>query len=452
MTQTLFFDRLLLSNRWVSNARICVNDGVISKIAANQRPMPGDDRHACGLPGMPNVHSHAFQRAIAGLTEIRGKSASDSFWTWRDLMYRFTGRMTPEDLTAIAAMAYAEMLESGFTRVGEFHYLHHDVDGKHYGNLASMSEAIASAADETGIGLTLLPVLYSYAGFGALPPTPLQARFVTNGADFARIVEGADKAVARLPDAIVGVAPHSLRAVSPRQIFEIASLGSDRPVHIHIAEQVGEVEDCLAWSGRRPVAWLVDNCDVDSRWCLVHATHVDQAEIGALAHSGAVVGLCPITEANLGDGIFPAKAYLDAGGAIGIGSDSNVRIDVSEELRLLEYGQRLASKSRNVLAALGQSTGLEIFRRTAEGGARALGVPGGIEEGLSADLISLNLHHPAFAITDEKTIVDTFIFAAGSVAIDCVWRRGRKVVANGCHEHRQKIVERYCKAITRLAA
>jgi formiminoglutamate deiminase len=365
-------------------------------------------------------------------------------------MYRFVARLDPDQLEAIAAMAFAEMLESGFTRVGEFHYLHHAPDGTPYNDLAEMSARVAAAAEQTGIGLTLLPVFYAHSGFGGAEPKQTQRRFIHDTDSFARLLEAAHKAVSGLGDAVVGVAPHSLRAVTAGELNRVAQLAGDTPIHIHIAEQTKEVEDCVAWSGKRPVQWLLDNADVDARWCLVHATHMTADETRAAARSNAVAGLCPITEANLGDGIFPALEFVNAGGRFGIGSDSNVLIDAAEELRLLEYGQRLTHRGRNILAgAQGRSTGADLFRAALEGGAQALGVESvGLQTGAPADIVSLDLRHPALAMRRADEILDSFIFAARSGAIDCVWRRGQKKVQKGRHVARSDIEGRYSKALT----
>lgn len=450
--RNLFFDRLLLSDGWVRNVRLTVSSGVIAAIEHDAVVQPDDDRHGCGLPGMPNLHSHAFQRGMAGLAERRGPSG-DSFWTWREVMYRFLDRMTPDDVRAIASLAYLEMLEGGFTRVGEFHYLHHDRGGQAYADPAEMSRAIVDAAAASGIGLTLLPVLYSYAGFGAQPPQPAQMRFVMDIERYARLIDAAGAASRDLSDAVVGIAPHSLRAVSPEQLDVLAGIGAGRPVHIHIAEQVKEVDDCLAWSGQRPIEWLLNHAAVDDRWCMVHATHMTPAETAALARTGAVAGLCPITEANLGDGLFPAEAFLAAGGRYGVGSDSNVLIDASEELRLLEYGQRLLRQGRNMLAGgEGHSTGADIYAASVDGGAAALGVPASLAVGAAADIISLDLGHPSLAGKRDDELLDAYIFAAGRSAIDCVWRRGEKLVRQGRHKYRRDIVERYVATLERLTA
>jgi formiminoglutamate deiminase len=446
---TIWFATALLPRGWAQRVRVEISNGRIAAVTTDTDPAPEDERAAIGLPGMPNLHSHAFQRAMAGLAERRG-SEGDSFWTWREAMYRFVDRLGPEELEAIAAFAYVEMLEAGFTRVGEFHYLHHAPDGRPYADLAEMSSRIAAAASTAGIGLTLLPVFYAHGGFGGAPPDPGQRRFLNDVERFARLLDGARTAVAKLGDARVGVAPHSLRAVTPEELDAIAQLADGAPVHIHAAEQVREVEECLAALGARPVEWLLDHAPVDARWCLVHATHMTSGETMRLAQSGAVAGLCPITEANLGDGIFNAAEYLRAGGAFGIGSDSNVRIDLAEELRLLEYGQRLARRERNVLADHGgRSTGRMLFEHALEGGARALGVECGIRIGASADLIALDANHPSLIERDGDGLLDGWIFAAAGTAIDRVWRGGSRVVAAGRHVRRATVTARYREALRR---
>ncbi|VXC87030.1 formimidoylglutamate deiminase [Sphingomonas sp. AX6] len=446
---TLHFDHALLPTGWAADVRLTITSGRIASVETGVSSNHRDARHAVALPGMPNLHSHAFQRAMAGLAEVRGTS-DDTFWTWREAMYRFVERITPEDLTAIAAMAQVEMLESGFTRVGEFHYLHHAPDGSAYADPAEMGAALARAADETGIGLTLLPVFYAHSGFGGSAPGEGQRRFVTDLDGFAHLLDASERAVASLPDAVVGVAPHSLRAVTPEALSTLAAMRPAAPIHIHIAEQLREVEDCVAWSGQRPVEWLFDHNDVDRRWCLVHATHVEPGELAGIAASGAVVGLCPITEANLGDGIFPARAFWDAGGQFGVGSDSNVLIDMAEELRLLEYGQRLTQHGRNILAASGASTGTTLFGASVSGGAQALGVAGGISVGASADLISLDPDHIAMTGRTRDGWIDALIFAGGRAAIDRVWRHGASVVESGRHRARGAVEARYRKTLTRL--
>ncbi|MDB5737999.1 MAG: formimidoylglutamate deiminase [Sphingomonas bacterium] len=449
IADTLWFQQALLPDGWARDMRVTIRDGLIAAIETDAFPEAGDERHAIALPGLPNLHSHAFQRGMAGLAERRG-SGSDSFWTWREIMYRFVDRIGPDELEAIAALAYMEMLESGSTRVGEFHYLHHDLDGGAYADRARMASSIAAAAERTGIALTLLPVFYAHSGFGGAAPGAGQRRFLHDIDGFAALMEASRHAVAPLPDAIVGIAPHSLRATTPDELAAILPLAQRGPIHIHIAEQTAEVVDCLAWSGARPVDWLLDHAPVDDRWCLVHATHITDGEARRIAASGAVVGLCPITEANLGDGIFPAAAFT---GRFGIGSDSNVLIDATEELRLLEYGQRLIQRERNVLASgPDRSTGADLYRKVLDGGARALGAEMGIATGRSADFVTLDTDHPALIGREGDRLIDSLIFAAGRAAIDCVWRRGARIVADGSHVARESIVADYRAVLGRLLA
>ncbi len=436
---------------WQRDVRIGVKQGRIDAIVAGFAPQPGDEKHAVVIPGLPNLHSHAFQRGMAGLGETRGQSA-DSFWTWREVMYHFALSMTPEQQEAIAAQAYVEMLEGGFTRVGEFHYLHHQQDGSQHGDIAEMAARIASAAEDTGINLTLLPVFYAHSTFGGAAPNERQRRFINTRDSFSRLMESAAKLVAGLDGAVLGVAPHSLRAVTPEELAWLQTIVSDGPVHIHVAEQMQEVEDCLAWSGQRPVQWLLDHAPVDDRWCLIHATHLDDGEVEQLARSGAVAGLCPVTEANLGDGIFRGREFLAAGGRFGVGSDSNVLIGATDELRQLEYSQRLRDKARNVMVGAGGSTGRALFDQALKGGAQALGAaPSGIRIGASADMLSLDMDNPGLTGKIADQALDAWIFAAHR-AVDCVWVRGRKQVECGRHRHRDRIASRFGQAITQLMA
>jgi formiminoglutamate deiminase len=452
VTQTLHFSEALLPTGWASEVRIELAGGCFARIESGVAPQPGDARHAVALPGLPNLHSHAFQRGMAGLAERRGSSA-DSFWTWREAMYRFVDRMEPHHLLAIAAQAYAEMLEGGFTRVGEFHYVHHDPAGNPYADRAEMAGAIAAAAAETGIALTLLPVFYAHSGFGGQAPSHGQRRFITDVDGYARLCEASRAAIRDLPHAVLGRAPHSLRAVTRDELNALVAMPDRGPIHIHVAEQQREVEDCLAWSGARPVQWLLDHASVGPDWCLVHATHLTAAERDALAASGAVAGLCPITEANLGDGLFPAPDYVAAGGRFGVGSDSNVLIDAAEELRWLEYGQRLVRQQRNVLATgSGASTGGVLWRAALDGGAQALGARAGIAEGHPADFLTLSADHPSLCGANGHGWLDGWIFAAGRSAINAVWRAGRQVVADGRHVAGEAITARYRTVLAELAA
>jgi formiminoglutamate deiminase len=443
---TLWFQSALLPEGWGESVRLTIDGGTIARVETGQAAAAGDERHAIAIPGLCNVHSHAFQRGMAGLAEVRGP-AGDNFWTWREVMYRFLDRLTPEAVEAIAAQAYVEMLERGFTRVGEFHYLHHDPSGAPYANLPELAERIAAAASHTGIALTLLPVLYAHSNFGGKPPVPGQRRFINDVERFAKLIDASRKAIAPLGDAILGIAPHSLRAVTPDELKEITPLAENGPVHIHAAEQIKEVDDCIAWSKQRPVEWLLDHADVNEQWCFIHATQMTEEETQRLGASGAVAGLCPITEANLGDGIFPAVEYMSAGGRFGIGTDSNVLIDAAGELRALEYAQRLKFRARNVLAPkAGASTGRALFDGALAGGSQALGVATfGLTVGASADLVSFDAADPTLTGRSGDAVLDSWIFAAAKV--DCVWRQGTKYVESGRHRARDAVGTRYKRAV-----
>ncbi len=345
-----FAQRALLPTGWARDVRLDVGtDGFLTRIEAGACADGAERLAGPLLPGMPNVHSHAFQRAMAGLAEVVG-DPNDSFWTWRDLMYRLVGQITPEQLQVIARQLYIEMLKAGYTAVAEFHYVHHDQAGNAYADPTELSRRISAAATQSGIGLTLLPVLYSHAGFGGQTPSDGQRRFIQSTDHYLRLQAQLAPLLAAQPAQGLGLCFHSLRAVTPGQIAEVLAASDGKcPVHIHIAEQQREVDDCLAWSGLRPLQWLYEHVAVDERWCLVHATHAQPDEVTAMARSGAVAGLCLTTEANLGDGIFPATDYLAQGGRLGIGSDSHVSLSVVEELRWLEYGQRLRDQRRNRL-------------------------------------------------------------------------------------------------------
>jgi formimidoylglutamate deiminase len=450
---TLHFASALLPSGWADDVRIVVTDGTIAGVAAGASPGHGDERHQLAIPGMASLHSHAFQRGMAGLAETRGNKA-DTFWTWRETMYRFALEMTPQDVEAIATLLYAEMLERGYTRVGEFHYLHHDRDGTPYANPAEMAARIAQAAGTTGIGLTLLPSFYAHGSFGGAAPHAGQRRFVCSVGQFAKLVASTREAVGWLPGANTGIAPHSLRAVTPEELADIVPLAEAGPVHIHAAEQIGEVEDCIAWSGRRPVEWLLEHAAVGRGWCLIHATHMTGAETSALARSGAVAGLCPVTEANLGDGIFAAREFCEAGGRFGIGTDSNVLVGVADELRHLEYGQRLKHRERNVLSGgRGVSTGRAMFDAALIGGMQALTQPAaGLEPGARADIVTLDAVHPSLAGRRGDAVLDGWIFAAGSGAVDCVWAGGNKVVQGGRHWLSEKARDAFNATVRRLLA
>lgn len=457
---TIFAKTALLPDGWADNVLIeCDKDGWIVGVDAfkTQAPAAGEADFVKGplVPGMPNIHSHAFQRAIAGLTE-RASGKKDTFWSWRETMYRFLAQIEPEDMEALAAQVYVEMLKAGYTSVGEFHYIHHDRAGKPYHDRACMSQAVIGAALETGIAVTHLPSLYAYGGFGEKPPAEGQKRFLNTVPQLVRIVEELHGEFRNAPQVTVGFAHHSLRAVSPEMLREgtaaVRALLPDCPIHIHAAEQMAEVEGCLEWSGKRPVEWLLENGNVDENWCFIHCTHLSEAEISALARSGVVAGLCPTTEANLGDGIFPLVDYFNAGGSFAVGSDSHITISVTEELRWLEYTQRLVRRERTLLkSAEIPSVGAMLFEKTLSGGARALGRKAGrIEIGCRADFLVLDDAIPVMTGKLRDHILDAAVFAASENPVRDVMAGGRWVVQNRRHRREEHILEKYRKTLEKF--
>lgn len=446
----LFFDWALLDDGWCANVRLEIGtDGRIARIDRNARAANEDLRMTNGMavPALGNLHSHAFQRAMAGHAEIKG-SGEDSFWTWREAMYGFLGKLSPDDVEAIAAHVYMEMLEAGYASVGEFHYLHHQPDGQDYDAPAEMANRIAAAASASGIGLTLLPVLYARGGVRDEPLNDRQRRF---GCDIDRYARLHGEIQLPTPDAVLGVAAHSLRAVPPAMLEPLSHEFGGGPIHIHIAEQTAEVDAVEAAYGARPVAWLMDNAAVDRRWCLVHATHMVSAETEALARSGAVAGLCPITEGNLGDGIFDGRRYIDFGGFYGVGSDSNVRIGLTEELRVLEYSQRFKDRRRTVLRQGPGSVGEAMLRASVAGGARALGRGAGkLAVGEWADIAVLDSDEILPFVPGPEQWLDHWIFVAGDRAVRDVWSAGRHVVQEGQHRRRSAIAQRFRDTVARL--
>jgi formiminoglutamate deiminase len=436
---TIHAKSALLADGWASNVRIDIDGARIAGLTRDADAAPGDDCRDVVVPALANLHSHAFQRAMAGLAETRGPS-DDSFWSWRTTMYRFALSMTPDHVEAVAAQLYMEMLEAGYSRVGEFHYLHKDRDGGHYGDIAEMAGRIAAASAEAGIGLTLLPVFYAHSGFGGQAPIEGQRRFIHSPESFGRLMERCTALVHAMPGAVLGIAPHSLRAATEEELRAVLPLAGTGPIHIHVAEQVKEVEDSLAFSGARPVEWLIDNMPVDGRWCFIHATHMTDDETRRMARSGAVAGLCPITEANLGDGVFNAPLFLGEGGRYGVGSDSNVLISLPEELRVLEYSQRLIRRARNVIADPGGSTGRKLFDGARIGGNAALQSSTGLEVGDDADIVALDVSAAPHVEGDQ--LLDHWIFAGG-ITVDAVWAGGRKQVEGGRHLQREAITRRF---------
>ncbi|ATQ75117.1 formimidoylglutamate deiminase [Massilia violaceinigra] len=448
--RVLFARQALLAQGWQADVRLEWDAGGTLLSVTPGVQHDGEPLADLVLPGMVNLHSHAFQRALGGLTETAGEGP-DSFWTWRQLMYRFARNITPEHIEAIAAQLFSECLRHGYTSVCEFHYVQRDQDGAMYARPAETAERVVAAAQLTGIGVTMLPVLYSYAGFGEKPLAPEQQRFRTDAADVLRIVDALEPL--RSGQVEAGVAPHSLRAASLGQIREVlAALPASRPLHIHIAEQQGEVEQCLALTGQRPVRHLMEQVAIDARWCLVHATHLDDGEVAALAASGAVAGLCPTTEANLGDGLFPLAPFLAAGGRIGIGSDSHVSQSPVEELRWLEYGQRLLHQKRNVASSPAQRrVGDFLWQGALQGGALASGRPvGALAAGKRADLLVLDSDSANLAGIGAQDVLGSLVFCGNDNLVRDVVVGGRWVVRNHEHIAQTAIAQRYKQTIAAL--
>ncbi|PZO68300.1 MAG: formimidoylglutamate deiminase [Paracoccus denitrificans] len=447
--QKIWAERALLPDGWAENICVTVDHGRITAVESGDSC---DVRTPLLLPAMVNLHSHAFQRAMAGLSEAKGPEPRDTFWTWRKIMYRFLDVLTPEDVEAIAALVQMEMLEAGYATNVEFHYLHHRPGGGHYDDIAEMAQRVVAAAGRTGVGLTLLPVHYQFGGVDRRALIPGQDRFGTTPEEFVRLLEASEAALAALPpDAGIGVAPHSLRAVSPEGLKAAIALRPDRPLHMHLAEQVPEIEEISAAYGRRPVEWVLDNHDVNRRWTLIHLTHMTDDETRRLAATGAVAGLCPITESSLGDGIFNGTVWADGHGRYGFGSDSNIRISLTEELRTLEYSQRLRDRGRAILATPERSTGRVIYDAGLDAGATAAGRDtGAIAVGQWADLIGVETRHPVMAGRKGDQLLDSLIFAGHDGLIRDTWAAGRHVVQNGKHVDSDRITADYLSTMARL--
>jgi formimidoylglutamate deiminase len=453
MGSKLWAATALLHNGWASSVEIEIDDnGDIDSIAVDKPYTDGASAQVL-VPAIPNVHSHAHQRAMAGLGERAGDSA-DSFWTWRKVMYHYLERIQPEHLHHIAAQLYLEMLKAGYGCVGEFQYLHHDVDGSAYADRAELTLQCLQAAREVGIGFTALPVLYRYGGFGSTTPVDGQKRFINDADRFAEIVTALQAATATDSNCSVGFAPHSLRAIDRELLREVIKAVDDpAAIHLHIAEQTKEVDDCLAWSGQRPVEWLFHNFDVDRNWCLIHATHMNAGETAMMAQSGCIAGLCPTTEANLGDGFFNAVDYLGEQGRWAIGSDSHISIDPVEELRWLEYGMRLQTRRRNVLAtAQVSNTGRNLLDGALAGGAHACGRRvGRIDKGYRADFIALDHDHPRLYGRNADDLIDSWIFSGNENLVRDVYIGGARLIENGHHTNEDEIARNYRATLDQLA-
>lgn len=447
--QKIHARQALTADGWASDVCVEIDQGVIKRISDET----GQSSVDLLLPAPVNLHSHAFQRAMAGLTETRGPDPRDSFWTWRQLMYRFLDRLTPDHVQAIAELVFMEMLEAGYGAVAEFHYLHHDIGGAPYAGLAEMAERVAVAAQHTGIGLTMLPVLYMQGGCDGRVLQGGQRRFGCDLDLFARLHDETAQIISTAPDDhTIGIAPHSLRAVGPDALARIREICPNGPIHMHLAEQVAEVEEVQAHHSARPVEWLLANADVTPDWCLIHCTQMTDGETKALAATGAVAGLCPITESNLGDGIFNGVTFRDTGGRFGVGSDSNIHIALWEELATLDYSQRLRDLSRAAMATPDRSTGQVLFDAVTQAGAQAAGRRSGqIAEGHLADLIAVSTDNAFLCNRTGSAALDSLIFTGrGRSCITDVWSAGRHMVQNGQHVHRERIEARFVEVTKQL--
>jgi formimidoylglutamate deiminase len=448
---SIFATRAWHAGAWHDQVRLCVTDGIITQVHCGTQPQSEDARVDTLLPALANLHSHSFQRAMAGRTEHR-RAGQDSFWSWRSLMYQFLDHLTPDQIEAIAGLVFMEMQEAGYAAVGEFHYVHHQPGGTPYDDPAELSKRILAAATQTGIGLTHLPVLYTYGGAGQAPLSGGQRRFGTTIDAYLHLLDQIACTLSDMPaDTRLGVAPHSLRATAPQDLTVLLANSAGRSVHLHIAEQPKEVEDIQNWLAARPVEWLLETQSVTKQWCLIHATHMTEAETLNLAKTGAVVGLCPITEANLGDGPFSGPHYLGAGGTFGVGSDSNIRISLSEELFMLEYSQRLRDLKRNLMVPETGSVGQTLYLGAAAGGAQALQRNAGkLEVGCLADLVAINSADAQLAGLAQTQIFDGLCFAASDRVVTDLWSAGRHMVQSGRHILRDKITQDYGRVMAQL--
>jgi formimidoylglutamate deiminase len=442
--------RALLPKGWARDVLIEADAaGVITAVTPNAPP-EGERLRGHVIPGLVNLHSHAFQRAMAGRAERRSPAGRDSFWTWRETMYRFALTLGPEDAESVAAQLYLELLARGFTHVVEFHYLHHAPDGTPYANPAEMALRHMAAAQATGIGITMAPSLYRHGGIFGKDPHDGQRRFLNDLDRFHRILDAVKAQAAAQPRAAWAVAPHSLRAVTPEMLAAMAELPC--PIHIHAAEQEKEVEECLAATGLRPVEWLLRHAPLDARWCLIHATHMTEDETVALAATGAVAGLCPSTEASLGDGIFNLPAFLANDGRLGFGTDSHVGTDPAAEIRQLETSQRLRLHERSVATTdAAPHPARALFEAAVRGGAQAGGVPvGRIAPGARADLVELDGEASPGAAEDD--LLDAWCFGPDARAVRGVHVAGERVVADGRHLGGDAIRNRFAETMRRLWA
>ncbi|WP_068544481.1 formimidoylglutamate deiminase [Thalassotalea crassostreae] len=451
----LFAENILLSDGWHQNQTLTIDNGIITDIHSGK----DDDATVLSgpvIPGMINCHSHAFQRGFAGFSE-QGSETNDSFWTWRKIMYQFVDNISVEQAQVIASQLYIEMLKAGYTRVAEFHYLHHDKDGSNHPELSAMAKAIFAASKSTGIGLTMLPVMYRFSGFGPLPAVAGQKRFINSIEQFNQLVSDCFEITQHQENCNVGIAPHSLRAVDKESLVaavnHVRGLDDKAPIHIHIAEQQKEVNDCIAHYNKRPVQWLLDNMPLDQHWCLIHATHIDEQEVDGIIASSAIAGICPTTEANLGDGIFPTTEFMAKGGQVAIGSDSHISVSAIEEIRLLEYAQRLIKQQRAILANnKTRSVGQNLWQHAAKAGALSTSCNSGeLAIGKQADLLVLNSEQTRLFANQNKNLLDSFIFASQQNPINDVMVNGQWQIQNGEHKLQQLSADAFAKALRDIA-
>jgi formimidoylglutamate deiminase len=451
----LFAKKILLANGWANDQTLTIEQGMITDIVEGE--IAGAE-HAKGIviPGMVNCHSHAFQRAFAGFSE-QGSEGQDSFWTWRNVMYKFLGQLSSQDAQVIASQLYIEMLKMGYTRVAEFHYLHHDINGENYANLSAMAQAIFAAAEQSGIGLTLLPVLYRFSGFDTQAPNSGQQRFINSVAQFNDLVSECFELAQSQANCNVGIAPHSLRAVDKSSLLaavkHVRALDEQAPIHIHIAEQQKEVQDCLAYYGQRPVQWLLDNAELDKYWCLIHATHINEQERQGIIASQAIAGICPTTEANLGDGIFPTEEFIAENGTFAIGSDSHISVNPIEELRWLEYAQRLSKQQRALLTGKEEkSVGANLWQQAAVGGAQSTNSnTGALAVGKQADLLVLDDSQLRLYAHDDKHLLDSVIFASRENPVLDVMVNGHWTIRDKKHALEQACADDFAELLARLS-
>ncbi|MBS1103198.1 formimidoylglutamate deiminase [Gluconobacter sp. Dm-62] len=452
----LFAKQALLPDGWRRNVRITVaKDGTFSSIIPDSAFSADMQRYDVVIPTQISLHSHAFQRAMGGLAE-RKQNPDDTFWTWRTRMYQLAHRISPEQMQDVAAFLYMQMLKAGYSQVAEFHYLHNAVDGRPYASPAEMSSRLAAAATDAGIGITLLPTLYARGGFDGSPLNEAQKRFSSTSETIADILSDLQAEWHGSQLVRTGIGLHSLRAVDIQSVSPLLqAAGPGAPIHIHIAEQQREVDTCLSITGQRPVDHLMSHASIDARWCLVHATHLSDDEVTAIARSTAVAGLCPITEANLGDGIFPFEAYVAQGGRFGIGSDSNVLLSPWEELRLLEYGLRLQRQKRCIALPPGQkgSIGAWLYHQCLAGGAQACGVSlDGLRPGARADLCVIDEQALSLPDLQEDDILDSAIFATSHPPVRHVMCAGQWRITDGHHADEVRLTQAFHATLRTLMA